>query len=235
MVTIHNESAPPSPYVAFVLGGGGRWGAVEVGMLQALVDAEILPTCLGHAIGAFNGAVFAADPTADRHRRRARCGTRCSVRSLRANVDRTGAKVLARLRVAIQDPRTLRDILAHACRAEPSTTWTSTSSASPHRSSGPPSSGSPGDLIERSRIGRGPGLFPPIEIDGEHYYDGGLVNSVPVDRALELGATEIYVLQVGRLEQPLRVPTRIYETALLAFEIARRHRFGHERARESPA
>jgi NTE family protein len=57
---------------------------------------------------------------------------------------------------------------------------------------------------------------------------------VPVDRAIELGATEIYVLQVGRLEQPLRVPTRIHETALIAFEISRRHRFGSHRAREIP-
>ena len=70
-----------------------------------------------------------------------------------------------------------------------------------------------------------PALFPPVEIDGEHFYDGGLVNSVPVARALELGATEVYVLQVGRLEAPLRPPKRLYEAALIAFEIARRHRY----------
>lgn len=71
-----------------------------------------------------------------------------------------------------------------------------------------------------------PALLPPVAIDGEHFYDGGLVNSVPMDRAVELGATTIYVLQVGRIESPLRPPKRLHEAALLSFEIARRHRFG---------
>jgi NTE family protein len=70
-----------------------------------------------------------------------------------------------------------------------------------------------------------PGLFPPVEIDGEHFYDGGLVNSVPLDRAIQLGAEVIYVLQVGRIEAPLRPPERLHESALIAFEIARRHMF----------
>lgn len=70
-----------------------------------------------------------------------------------------------------------------------------------------------------------PALFPPVEIDGEHYYDGGLVDSVPLSRAVELGADTIYVLQVGRLESPLRPPERLYEAALISFEIARRNRF----------
>src|SRR5205085_3167960 len=28
-----------------------------------------------------------------------------------------------------------------------------------------------------------PGLFPPVEIDDEHYFDGGIVNSIPIARA----------------------------------------------------
>jgi NTE family protein len=51
-----------------------------------------------------------------------------------------------------------------------------------------------------------PGLLPPIEIDGEHFVDGGIVNSIPIGRAVELGADEIYVLHVGRIERPLEVP-----------------------------
>jgi NTE family protein len=70
-----------------------------------------------------------------------------------------------------------------------------------------------------------PALFPPYEIDGEHFYDGGLVNSVPLARAVDLGAREIYVLQVGRIESQLRPPERLHEAALISFEIARRHRF----------
>ena len=75
-----------------------------------------------------------------------------------------------------------------------------------------------------------PGLLPPVEIDGEHFLDGGLVHSIPVGRALALGATEIYVLHVGRIERPLAVPRRPWEVGLVAFEIARRHRFHEEMA-----
>ena len=73
-----------------------------------------------------------------------------------------------------------------------------------------------------------PGMFRPVEIDGQHFLDGGLVHSIPVGRALELGATEIYVLQVGRVEQTLQVPTKPWEVAAVAFEIARRHRYHEE-------
>jgi NTE family protein len=75
-----------------------------------------------------------------------------------------------------------------------------------------------------------PGLLPPVEIDGEHFLDGGLVHSIPVGRALALGATEIYVLHVGRIEKPLSPPRAPWDVALVAFEIARRHRFVEEMA-----
>jgi NTE family protein len=73
-----------------------------------------------------------------------------------------------------------------------------------------------------------PGLLPPVEVDDEHYFDGGLVDSIPVGRAVALGATTVYVLQVGRIENPLAVPKRPWEVGLVAFEIARRHRFHGE-------
>ena len=92
---------------------------------------------------------------------------------------------------------------------------------------GPPSTGSPtGSLIDAILASSAvPALFPPVEIGGEHFYDGGLVNSVPLTRAVELGADVVYVLQVGRIEAPLRPPERLHEAALIAFEIARRHRY----------
>ena len=73
-----------------------------------------------------------------------------------------------------------------------------------------------------------PGLLPPVEIDGNHYFDGGLVDSIPVGRAVALGATSVYVLHAGRIESPLSVPKRPWEVGLVAFEIARRHRFHEE-------
>jgi NTE family protein len=70
-----------------------------------------------------------------------------------------------------------------------------------------------------------PGLLPPVVIEGEHFLDGGLVHSIPVGRAVALGAETVYVLHVGRIEQPLTAPQRPWQVATVAFEIARRHRF----------
>ena len=49
--------------VAFVLGGGGVRGAVEIGMLRALLERGIRPDLVvGTSIGAINGALVAMKP-----------------------------------------------------------------------------------------------------------------------------------------------------------------------------
>src|SRR4051794_2166428 len=79
-----------------------------------------------------------------------------------------------------------------------------------------------------------PGLLPPAKVGGEHYLDGGIVNSIPLGRAVQLGASRVFVLQGGRIDRPLSVPRRPWEVARVSFEIARRHRFTRELA-ELPA
>ncbi len=50
--------------MAFVLGGGGVLGAVEVGMLRALLEYGIRPDLVvGTSIGPVNGVLAAADPS----------------------------------------------------------------------------------------------------------------------------------------------------------------------------
>jgi NTE family protein len=63
-----------------------------------------------------------------------------------------------------------------------------------------------------------------------HYVDGGVVNSIPVSRAIERGATTIYVMHVGNIDTPLKVPRRPWDIAFVSFEIARRHRFHRDLA-----
>jgi NTE family protein len=52
------------PRTAFVLAGGGSFGAIQVGMLHALaargVEADMV---VGSSVGAMNGAYYAGDPT----------------------------------------------------------------------------------------------------------------------------------------------------------------------------
>ena len=49
---------------ALVLAGGGSFGAVQVGMLKALVGAGVgVDLVVGSSVGAINGAYFAGEPT----------------------------------------------------------------------------------------------------------------------------------------------------------------------------
>src|SRR3954447_17785213 len=51
---------------AFVLGGGGNLGAVQIGMLQALFERDITPDVLiGCSVGALHAAAIAAQPDLD--------------------------------------------------------------------------------------------------------------------------------------------------------------------------
>lgn len=214
---------------AFVLGGGGRWGAVEVGMIQALDEAGIEPDLiLGTSIGAFNGAVIADYPGREGVDRLTGFWEAVTGVDLFQTRFFDRAKRVATLKPALHESDELRGLVENAIhpdtRIEDLQVRFQCVAASIERSA--ERWFSEGPLVDAVLASSAvPALFPPIEIDGEHFYDGGLVDSVPLGRAFQLGADVVYVLQVGRIESPLRPPERLYEAALISFEIARRHRF----------
>jgi NTE family protein len=214
---------------AFVLGGGGKWGAVEVGMLQALDRAGIRPDMvLGTSVGAFNGSVIADRPGPEGVARL----TDLWIEIARSDVLQGGTfervKNVATFKPSLHETSELRGLLeqVHAKdrRIEDLPITFQCVAASIERAA--EHWFTEGVLIDAILASSAvPALFPPVEIGGEHFYDGGLVNSVPLTRAVDLGARVVYVLQVGRIEAPLRPPERLHEAALIAFEIARRHRY----------
>jgi NTE family protein len=219
--------------VAFVLGGGGVLGAHEVGMLQALAEAGVRPDLvLGTSVGALNGVFVAAhrDPGA-------------AVPELAA-VWREGAaaeafggslfgrvRTLARSGTHLHPNEPLRQLLEAlpVQRIEELALPFQCVAASIERAAAHWFTDGPivPAVLASAAV---PGLLPPVEVGDEHFFDGGLVHSIPVGRALELGARTIYVLHVGRIERPLQVPTRPWEVGLVAFEIARRYRFTEDMA-----
>ena len=57
-------AAASPPKTALVLAGGGSLGAVQVGMLRALLECSVEPDMVvGSSVGAINAAYFAGDPT----------------------------------------------------------------------------------------------------------------------------------------------------------------------------
>jgi NTE family protein len=221
---------------AFVLGGGGLLGAHEVGMLRALSEAGIRPDfVVGTSIGAVNGAFVAADPDGAAKRltdlwRGESLGVIFSEtvlgRTVRLMRSGTHLHAIEPLRKTLADKLPVEDF------ADLSLPFHCVAASIEHATARWFTSGPIVPAVMASCAV--PGLLPPVEIDGLHYFDGGLVDSIPVGKAVALGASTVYVLQVGRIESPLPVPTRPWEVGLVAFEIARRHRF-HEEMSAVPA
>lgn len=217
--------------VAFALGGGGVLGAHEVGMLQALFEAGIRPDLVvGTSVGAINGAMVAADPSSDSIERLQRLWTGIGDTDVFGGslASRVGTLLRTRTHLHTNTPlrRLLHQHLPVRLFEELPVPFQCVAASVEQAGAHWFTQGSIIDAVLASSAV--PGLLPPVEIDGEHFLDGGLVHSIPVGRALALGARTIYVLHVGRVEEPLTVPTGPLQVGLVAFEIARRHRFVEE-------
>jgi NTE family protein len=215
---------------AFVLGGGGLLGAHEVGMLRALAEAGVKPDLVvGTSIGALNGVLVAADP-AGAADRLSRMWQGEELRLAFSEKFWGRAVRLVRSGTHLHSFESLRQVLAAALPgpdfADLKLPFQCVAASIESASARWFGSGPVVPAVMASCAV--PGLLPPVEIDGAHYFDGGLVDSIPVGRAVMLGASTVYVLQVGRIESPLAVPTKPWEVGLVAFEIARRHRFHEE-------
>jgi NTE family protein len=219
---------------AFVLGGGGLLGAVEVGMLRALFEAGIRPDLiLGTSVGALNGALVAAHPGPDVIQRLVTLwqgaaegrevygdgAVRQVTRAVRTGTHLHSSRPLReRLHQELGDLSFADLAVPFQCCAA------NIERAAEHWFT----EGRVVDAVVASAAV--PGLLRPAVVDGQHYLDGGIVNSIPVGRAVECGATRIFVLQVGRVDKPLTPPRKPWEVARVSFEIARRHRFHREMA-----
>ncbi|SDC44114.1 patatin-like phospholipase family protein [Nocardioides lianchengensis] len=219
---------------AFVLGGGGVLGAVEVGMLRALLEREIVPDLvLGTSVGALNGALVAREPAlpviermTDLWRTANDAGRQVygdkPLRTVRRAVSSGGTHLYSSKPLKQRLADELGDVTFEELPVRFQVCAASIERAAEHWFS----TGPVVDAVVASAAV--PGLLPPAEVDGEHYLDGGIVNSIPLGRAVALGATRVFVLQVGRFDRPLSVPRRPWEVARVSFEIARRHRFVRE-------
>jgi NTE family protein len=223
--------------VAFVLGGGGVLGAAEAGMARALLEAGIRPDLVcGTSIGAINGAAVAANPTPEGARALVEIWGALSDNGVfEGSVVRRAAEVFRRP-TSLHGNSALRRLLRERLPAQTfedlvvpfECVAASIERAREHWFDS-------GDLVEAVLASCAlPGVLPPVRIGDEHFFDGGLVNSIPLDRAVSRGADTIWVLHVGRLEEELKVPRFLWEVGFAAFEISRRYRFFGDLERVGP-
>jgi len=226
------EQATSATGPAIVLGGGGVLGATQVGMLRALLESGIRPgLVVGTSVGAINGAAIAAAPNVAGVENLAGLWASLSEAGMLTDNVLARASTLAKYRTHLYSPAPLRKLLAvhlPATFAELEVGFQCVAASIERAGAHWFSSGPLTDAVMASAAV--PGLLPPVVIDGEHFLDGGLVHSIPVGRAVALGARDVYVLHVGRIEQPLKPPRSMWDVCLTSFELARRHRFVEEMA-----
>lgn len=184
---------------AFVLAGGGSFGAIQVGMLRELVAHGVVPDLVvGASVGSLNGIHFCSDPTPAGVAR-----LEAVWRGLRrSDVFPVSPRNLLGIFMggaSLVDPSGLRGLIArhldlpqlqdtvipvHVAATDLLT------GASVLLSSGPAAEA----ILASCAI---PGAFPPVRIGDRYLIDGAVASNTPVMAALALGCTRLVVLPTG--------------------------------------
>jgi len=185
---------------AFVLSGGSSLGAVQVGMLQALMEAEVRPDLLiGTSVGAVNAAWIAGRPDHEgalelgeiwMGLRRQDIFPISPWSSARGLLGRSNHLISnGNLRSLLEKTLPFQRLEEAPIPVHVITTELKTGQAVAI-SSGPAVPA----LLASTAI---PGVFPPVTIGRREFIDGGVANHTPIAAAIALGATRIFVLPVG--------------------------------------
>lgn len=213
-----------APQTAFVLPSGGSTGAAQVGILRALLESGVVPDLLvGSSVGALNAAFLATDPSLDRVEELAGIWQRLSREDV---FGRNRYYTLSRLLLRhdhICTPGPLRALIARFCDLDRlQDARVALQVVTTDLDHGVPrwwGSGRAAEVLYASACL--PGLFPPAVLDGHRHVDGGVLDPVPVRRAIDLDATHVFVL--GEPSGPEWAPRRpnALEVLLRSFDISR--------------
>jgi len=190
--------ARPTAKTAFVFTGGGSLGAIQVGMLRALLACGVQPDfVVGASVGAINASYFAGAPNLDgvAMLERIWSGLRRSDIFPFTVASDFG---LIRHPGNIVDPSRLRRVIEQNlpfARLEEAHLPLNIMATNQQGLGVRLSAGPAVDAIMASTAI--PGVFPTVEIAGEALMDGAVAANTPVRLAVELGASRVVILSTG--------------------------------------
>ena len=189
----------PTTTTAFVLAGGGSFGAIQVGMLRALVAHGVRADfVVGSSVGALNGAYFCGDPTPAGVARleaiwrglKRRDVFPFTLRRLAGMFFESDSLVDSHaLRRLIERHLPYRQLEEARIPVHVMTTEV-LNGASLLLSSGPAAQA----VLASCAI---PAAFSPVRIGAVDLMDGAVASNTPVITAVELGANRLVVLPTG--------------------------------------
>ena len=183
---------------AFVFSGGGSLGAIQVGMMRALLASGVCPDfVVGASVGAINAAYFACAPDLDG----VAALEKIWVGLRRADIfPFTPASLFGLLKHPgnIVDPGGLRGVLEHHlpfARIEETKIplhimATDQQGQAVRLSAGPAVQA----ILASTAI---PGVFPPVPIGDDLLMDGAVAANTPMRLAVQLGASRVVILPTG--------------------------------------
>jgi NTE family protein len=214
--------------VAFVLAGGASLGAVEVGMLRALYERGIAPDLVvATSAGALNGAFIASRPqtveTADALGEiwdGLRRGQVFPVNLLTGLVGFLGMRDHL-----VPDGGMRRLITRHIERDRLEQMPLERHGIAVDVITGEELRLSRGPAVEAVMASAAiPGVLPPVSWEGRELMDGGVANNTPISHAVELGASEVYVLPTGNACALTEPPSGALAMALHALSLLMQRR-----------
>lgn len=191
--------------VAFVLSGGSARGALQVGMLQALLEHGIVPNLIvGTSVGSWNGVWLASHPSIEGMRALERIWLHLRMEDIFPGGPLGVLLHMVQHRPSLYDDIGMRRFLDHAAREggflhrDFEHLKIPLAVVATNLTRGRPEIFEHGPLapaiLASSAI---PAALPPVTINGDQYLDGGLLDNVGLRVAIERGARRIYVLDTS--------------------------------------
>lgn len=220
---------------AFVLSGGGPYGALQVGALLALFEAGVRPDLVvGSSVGSMNGAFVAFGPSIAGMERLKRIWLDFGDSDLfpGGRFKTAWARMLMRGNRVFDNSGLRRTVEANLGQPRFEDGQIPFGVVATDLDTGAERVFSSGPLVEPLLASSAmPGIYPPVAIDGSLYIDGGVSNAVPIAPAVAMGAKRIYVIDVSSTNHQRRPLLRPMDYLLHAFSLSRSKRLELDIAR----
>lgn len=217
----HDKSYhPPLPKlknirVAFVLGGGGAKGMAHLGVMEELFQHGIHPDLIvGCSAGAIVGGLYADNPNINTVRQ-------TLLKQRRENLLNLSLDYLP---FGLSNGEAMEEFLAQQLSAK---TFDELKipfvSVATNLEFGDLTVFGTGELSPAIRASAAfPGVFLPVQIEGQWFVDGGVANPVPVSIARKLGAQFVIAIELGD-ELVNDPPSHIFGILKRSLEISYQH------------
>ncbi len=202
------------PKTAFVFSGGSSLGAIEVGMLKAIVEeGHKADMVIGTSVGSLNGAYYAFDPTIKGVKTLEQIWRKVKVVDAFTPSFITPIKNIATFGQYLVSSKNLKQlILDHYKFNRIEETKIPLYLTSMDIDTGEEVVFNKGLIVEALLASTGvPGIFPPQRMGERLLVDGGLVNNTPISSAVKLGAEKVIVFPIGFPYTPNQEPKNLTE------------------------